>query len=182
MTTGRLRVVGQEELAGELGQAIREALCICFPADRAIFSKTLAWHGSAPAWGVIIEEYGRVVAHVGVVDRTLMAADEQVRVAGIQNVFVIPEHRGKGLGQQVMIRAMQEAGRLRFDGGLLFCIPAIAKVYTPCGWQVIEPSSVTRIDENGAALPLPEKNIAMYYPLERKGFPAGSIHLQGNDW
>ena len=29
---------------------------------------------------------------------------------------------------------------------------------------------------------LPEKNIAMFFPLSKNEFPDGNINLQGNDW
>jgi GNAT superfamily N-acetyltransferase len=180
--SNRIRVVTQKQLEGTLGRTLRKALCRCFPSDRKVFSKTLAWHGSAPAWGVVIEKSRHIVAHVGVVDRVVRAGHTPIRIAGIQNVFVLPEYRGQGLSQQAMNKAMKEALRRQFDCGLLFCIPAIAKVYTVCGWQILGPRKVTRTDENGTALPLPGKNIAMFYPLKRKGFPRGPIHLQGNDW
>ncbi len=38
------------------------------------------------------------------------------------------------------------------------------------------------IDENGAVVPLPAKNIAMFHPLRRATFPLGTIHLQGDHW
>jgi GNAT superfamily N-acetyltransferase len=50
-----------------------------------------------PAWNVIVEDAGMVVAHVGIIDRVIKAGNRQLRIAGIQNVFVLPEYRGQGL-------------------------------------------------------------------------------------
>lgn len=105
----QLKIIGRRELQGETGRLIRKGLCVCFPADRDVFSKTLAWHGSVPSWGVVLEAGDRVISHVAVVDRTIRVGKESLQAAGIQNVFVLPEGRGKGLSQQVMNEAMREA-------------------------------------------------------------------------
>lgn len=177
-----LRIVQEAEMSAGLDQAIKAGLCHCFPADREIFTKARAWHGSAPTWSVIAEDGEVIVAHVGLVDRVVKAGTRQLRVAGIQNVFVLPERRGQGLCDLVMNAAMQEAGRLGFDAGLLYCIPTLEKVYARCGWFLLPKADIIRMDEQGAEIPLPDKNIAMFHPLKVVEFPTGTIHLQGNDW
>ena len=178
-----ISVIEETEISFELDVEIKAGLCRCFPPDGAIFSKTRSWHGSGPAWSVIIEEDGKVPAHVGIVDRTiLVSGDTRIRVAGIQNVFVLPEGRSKGFCDQIMNKAMSEADKRNFDCGLLFCVPEIEKIYSRCGWQLLPKERVIRVDENGNEVQLPEKNIAMFYPLIITEFPSGDIHLQGNDW
>jgi len=177
------RIVLEAEIDAALDQAIRDGLCRCFPDDCEVFSRTRAWHGSGPAWSVVVEgDDGRVIAHVGIVDRTITAGGQPVRVAGIQNVFVVPEGRGKGLCDLVMNAAMVEAGRRGFDVGLLYCVPNLEKVYARCGWRLLPRERIIRVDENGKEIALPEKNIAMFHPLKLAVFPTGEIHLRGNDW
>ena len=43
----------------------------------------------------VIENKGEVIAHLGVVDRTIMVGDIPIRIAGIQGVIVLPEFRRK---------------------------------------------------------------------------------------
>ncbi len=175
-------VIDETEMSPELDQSIRDGLCVCFSPDVEVFSKTRTWHGSAPAWSVVMEMDGKVVAHVGIVDRKIRVGDRFLRVAGIQNVFVLPEERGKGLCDAVMDTAMVEAAKRRFDAGLLFCVPELEKVYARVGWKLMPKEDVVRIDDNGAEQKLPAKNIAMFFPLKVKKFPPGTIHLRGNDW
>lgn len=171
-----------KRMSPRLDKAVRKGLCQCFPADKDIFAKTRAWHGTLPAWSIVIEHKGRVIAHAGIVDRTVRIASGQLRAAGIQNVFVLHAYRGQGLVERIMAASMDEAESLGFDCGLLFCIPELARLYYKCGWIILPGISVIRIDDKGEEMPVPDKNITMYYPLLYKGIPHTTIHLQGNDW
>ncbi len=176
-----VRIVDERDMSDRLDAAIRESLCACFPADREAFSHSRAWHGSGPAWSVLIERDGIVIAHAGVVDRTILAGGQRVRVAGVQNVFVLPEHRGCGLFRRIMSTVREEGRRRGCELGMLFCIHDIGILYERLGWRFIE-RDVTRIDENGCPQPLPEKNLIMIEPLSRTDLPPGDLLLQGNDW
>jgi len=128
-------------------------------------------------------EHGEaVIAHAGIVEREIRAGTTPIRVAGVQNVLVLPEFRGQGLFRQVMCAAMEEARRRGLDLGLLFCTPEIGRKYTRLGWLLLTGRQVTRIDEHGRAQPLPAKNVTMFYGLRLEAVPPGDLHLQGNDW
>jgi len=177
-----LTVVEERDVDTRLDQAIRKCLCTCFPADAGIFSQTRAWHGSASAWCVTLHDGEELVAHVGLTDRHITIGSKPAHIAGVQNVFVLPTRRGQGLCDMVMNRAMAEALRRNFDFGLLFCVPQLEKVYARCGWLSLGEREVIRVDETGSEVPIPGKNIAMFHPLRQTEFPAGLIHLRGNDW
>jgi predicted acetyltransferase len=174
--------LSETEIDPELDAAIRKSLCTIFPDGISTFSQTRAWHGSVSSWTHIIEDKGCIIAHLGVVDRSILIGDKPLHIAGIQGVIVLPEYRRKGLSDQLLIAAMEEAQRREFDLGLLFCMPILEKIYTRCGWRCLSRRNIIRVDENGDEKPLPEKNIAMEYPLQKNTFPEGDIHLQGNDW
>jgi len=177
----KLSVIDERDISPEIDRAICSALCCCFPADAAVFSRTRAWHGSAPSFSVVMRADKDIIAHVGVVDRVIEAGAGTVRVAGLQNVMVIPEYRGLGLAAEIVRVAMKEAAKLSFECGLLFCIPVLEKVYAAAGWMSLGMRDVIRL-ENGTPMPIPDKNIAMYYPIRLHVFPAGRINLLGNDW
>lgn len=177
-----LKIIDETEIAPELDLEIKEALCRCFPADAEIFSRSRAWHGSVPAWSVILVDDNCIAAHVGIVDRTVKVGEAFARAAGIQNVFVLPEYRGMGFCEKVMYVAMKEAEKRNFDAGLLYCVPQLEKVYAKCGWRLLPERKIVRIDETGKHVPLPDKNITMFFPLKMRRFPEGTINLQGNDW
>lgn len=177
-----VRVVAETAMSPAEDAAIRAGLCQCFPPDESVFSQTRAWHGSYPTWSVLVEQEGCIVAHAGIVERDVLFGVERVRVAGIQNVFVLPELRGGRLFRQVMSAAMEEALRRDLDLGLLFCTPDIGRKYARLDWQLLEGRNATRINEDGIAEPLPAKNVAMIYPLHHRNAPPGDIDLLGNDW
>lgn len=176
------RIVPEDKISPAEDAAIRAALCLCFPPDREVFSHSRAWHGSYPTWSVLVDQQDRIIAHAGIVEREVLIGTERVRVAGIQNVFVLPEYRGAGLFQQVMSVAMDVALHRGLDLGLLFCSREIAVKYARIQWRLLEARNATRIDENGCPASLPAKNVTMVYPLRRSEAPPGDIHLLGNDW
>ncbi|MGA2064466.1 MAG: GNAT family N-acetyltransferase [Thermoguttaceae bacterium] len=174
-------VVDEARMPPDLDERIRAALCACFPADRAVFHRTRAWHGSPPQYSAVLEDAGRVIAHAGIVRRTITVGGAPLLVAGVQNVCVLPECRGQGLSDRVLQAAMDEARRRGFDCGLLFCVPALGPLYARGGWQGLGPREVVRVEE-GREVPLSGENVAMFYPLRIAAFPGGPIHLCGNDW
>jgi GNAT superfamily N-acetyltransferase len=177
----KLSVVDETAMPPALDAKIRGGLCTCFPRDVAVFRHTRPWHDSPPQYSVLAVEGDEIIAHAGVVGRTITVGDVSLRVAGIQNVYVLPSHRGQGLSGRVLAEAMAEAARRQFDCGLLFCEPALERIYAGGGWHDLGPRQAVRI-EAGREMPLPEKNITMFFPLRLAQFPDGLIHLRGNDW
>lgn len=174
-------LIDEHDMSPQLDAEIRSGLCRCFPADVEIYAQTRAWHEAVPSYSIVLTDAGQVVAHLGVVDRTITVAGRPLRVAGVENVYVLPERRGQGLSRRVLLPAMAEAARRKFAVGLLFCLPTLESLYGSCGWQALPGADIVRV-ENGGELPLPAKNIAMFHPLGVAVFPAGRIHLGGNDW
>jgi len=167
----------------QVDQAIRERLCICFPDDCEYFSHTRPWHDCVPAWSVLIEDdSGEIIAHAGIIDRTIEVNDQHIRIAGAQNVFVLPEYRGKHVVKQLLDAAMKYAAQNKFDCGLLCCHIDRERIYARCGWHTIPNRPIIRVDETGKEVPLAEHKIAMCYPLSLRKFPPGTVHLKGNTW
>ena len=177
-----IKIIEEKNITPQLDSEIKNALCLCFPEDRNFFSLSRAWHNSYPEISFIMLENNRIVAHVAIVNRRIMVRNQFVKVAGIQNVFVLPEYRGKGLCKEIMTFAMQNIKKYNFDLGLLFCVPDLERTYSQCSWSIMSKREITRTTESGETIPLPNKNISMYYPLEMKQMPEGNIDLMGNDW
>lgn len=176
------QVVEESAMPAKLDAAIRRGLCRAMPEEAAFFARSRAWNGCVPAFSIVLQQRdGEVIAHVGLVDRTLKIGTRRVRVAGIQNVFVSPDARGGGFGKEAMRRAMTEAGRRGFDGGMLFCLPTLEAYYASLGWRGMESNSI-QVGEDGTERPIPAKNIAMYFPLALAELPLGIVRLCGNDW
>jgi predicted N-acetyltransferase YhbS len=179
--TFALELVEESALPPALDRGIRELLCECFPPDVEVFSQTRHWHGTAPEYALVYRADNLLSGHVAVVRRTIRVGNRAVPIAGIQNLAVRPSFRGTGLAQALMTEAMDEARRRGVRFGLLFCVPGLERFYRNLGWVRID-APVTMLDENGATVPIPGKNIGMTLDLSGEPFPAGLIHLEGRDW
>ncbi len=69
------RVINEVDMPADLDAIIRQNLCRAHPAGAATFKETRSWHESYPIFSIILEEAGDVIAHVGVVDRTIAVGD-----------------------------------------------------------------------------------------------------------
>ena len=176
-------VVLEQDISPDLDKEIRDLLVECFPADREYYGRQSWWH-CVPAYRVIARDsQGPIVAHAGVVDRTVSVGDDlsKMRVAGVQGFCVSKYHRGTDLSRRMMFIAIEEAIKRRFDAGLLFCIDELEAVYTAMGWRRLN-SNVYMLDDEKGKTPIPAKNITMYYPPGKSRFPPGDIDLAGTDW
>jgi len=176
-------IVNEQDISSELDKAIRKILVVCFPADCEYYQRQSWWH-CIPSYRVLVrDEKGSIVAHTAVVERIVTVGSKlsEVRVAGVQSFCVLPSYRGTGLSDNVMSAAMEEANRRGFDAGLLFCVDRLKTVYGRMGWVKLDAAVYMADDREGRIL-IPAKNIAMFYPLRAKQFPAGDIDLAGTDW
>ena len=179
----RFSIIREQDILPDLDKAIRDLLVACFPADREYYGRQSWWH-CVPAYRVLGRDAaGSIVAHAGIVDRIVKMGEGNVRtrVAGVQGFCVSQDHRGAGVSKRLMSAAMEEATRLRFDAGLLFCIGELEAVYGRMCWEKLD-SDVYMLDEESGKTPIPAKNITMFYPLGKRQLPPGDIDLAGTDW
>ncbi len=179
---GTVQIFDEQSLTPQVEAAIRQTLVKCFQKDAEFFSHSRAWHGSAPTFSAVVVEGDEVIAHLGVVERRVTVGGTLVDVAGLQNVCVLPEHRGRGFCREMLAAAMAEAKGRGVDFGLLFCVAATVPVYERSGWQRLLDRSVVRVDSDGREKALEEGNLPMWLPLGKRDFPVGEVHLGGNDW
>jgi GNAT superfamily N-acetyltransferase len=175
------RIIIEPHIDRRTDQSIRLGLCICFPDDVEFYSKTRGWNQYDPSITTVVERDGEVVAHAAAIDTEIRVGTRMVRIAGIMNVFVLPEYRQQGLATEVIQAALEEAERQGFDVGLLFCKSWLEPVYRNGDWIKITGRHITRF-VGGRELPLRGNIISMYYPLRERTLPPGDIHLQGNEW
>lgn len=98
----------------------------------------------------VIEVDGKLVARVGVYDRTMLFNKREFRIGAIGGVCTLPEYRGNGLAKALLddcTEYMQENG---FFASMLFGEPAI---YGRKGWQVLSSFGIS----GNLKLPLPSK-------------------------
>ncbi len=176
------KIIKESQIDNELDAEIRKSLCICFPWHKHIYENLRPWHGIAPLFTVFIERNRDIIAHAAVVDTQIKIDNRPFRVAGLQNVFVIPDYRKKGVSNIILQAAVTEAEKYDFDFGLLFTsYDPVLKVYARNGWREIENQDFYKI-EDGKTVAFPPDKHKMFYPLELKDFPKGTVQLTTNDW
>ena len=177
----RARIVDENEVDDVLDAGIKSILINCFPHNKEKFSKARKWRGNVALYNAVIETDGVVCGHIAVVDRTITVGGEPLRIAGVANVSVLPEYRGRGLSDGMLKAVMEEAGKREFEVGFLFTIEGIKKVYGRNGWIEVVGRTVVRVEKEEEII-MPAESIKMYYPLKRQEFPPGDIHLCGDKW
>jgi len=48
------RIIDEQDVSPDLDAAIRRTLVTCFPRDVEFFSRSRAWHGSAPSFTAVV--------------------------------------------------------------------------------------------------------------------------------
>jgi GNAT superfamily N-acetyltransferase len=165
-------IVNESDMRPSLDKALKGLLSVCFPEDRALFSKSRYWNGVVPVYTVIVKNGQRIIGQLGIVSRTVVWGDEDITIAGVQSLCVTPDYRGRGLAKQLLAAAMEEAGRRGFPAGLLFCKPKLKQFYDGEGWETVD----------GRVFYMSKKYITMYLSLRENITNAGDIDLQGIDW
>lgn len=178
----KIRVLKEEEIDDKLDAVIRDRLVFSFPNSQTSFKDTRNWRDNVPLFSVVMgDENDDIIAHLAVADKTILVGTEQLRIAGIANIFVMPDFRNRGYVGKILSSAMNEAKMLEFDFSLLFTGQETKKVYARYGWiEIIGQKCI--IDKNGEESEMLPDSVPMYYPLTNKDFPVGTIYLQGDTW
>ena len=86
-----------------------------FEADCADFLQDAISSGRWHIW--VAELDGRIVSHafVALIDKVPRAVHENSKIAYLTNVYTRPDHRGRGMGAQLIKRAQQAAREARVE-------------------------------------------------------------------
>lgn len=96
----------------------------------------IAWREKSGHVGMM--EAGRLIAHAGWVPVRVGAAGAAVEAVGLGGVLVHRDHRGRGVGGQLVTGAMVRMGALGRPMGLLFCRTQRVPFYQGLGWKVLQ--------------------------------------------
>ena len=173
-------LVYESDMTPVLDAQIRDLLVECFPKTASYFCHKRGSKGSMPLYSVILTSNNKVIGHLSVTQRYILIGKREYKTAGVQNVAITKEFRGKSLLGPMLEMAQNEAVAQDFDFAMLFTGEDIKKAYSRWGWIEIPNMVLERID--GKLLTEPRGGIQMYYPLVMDHVPAGPIDLQGTSW
>ena len=66
-----IRTIDEDLIDVRTDRLIKQGLCICFPEDIAVYSKTRAWNDYNPSFSVVIEKNNAVIAHAAIIEKTI---------------------------------------------------------------------------------------------------------------
>jgi GNAT superfamily N-acetyltransferase len=126
-----------------------------------------------------VEEDGRVVSHVGLLEEVVAAGGERVRVCGVGAVVTVPEAQGRGHARRAMRRAaevMRDETEAEF--GMLYCLERLVPFYASLGWRLVEGENVFGQPAGPALSPFR----VMVLPLRGRAWPPGRVVVEGLPW
>ena len=175
------RIINESDIGEAFADTLKKCLCICYPKDVEVFSKVTYWY-SIPSYRVVVERDNNIISHIAIIDRIIGIGQKQVRVAGIQSVFVLPEYRGQNLCDKMFSMVLDESRRRNHDFSVLFCKPVLEKFYNRFGYEMLDNMQLVFLDDSGMKQILSGEEIAMWTPVCKDVFPLGNICLNGNKW
>jgi predicted N-acetyltransferase YhbS len=165
--------------------ALAELLRAAFVEAPDEFAGLRSWgwaRKEARLW--LADDDGRPVAHLAVGRRLVRVGGAELLVAGVGDVGVSPDARGRGLGATLMkeLRA-RSTTEFAADFGLLLCAEGVVDFYRRTGWTRVA-NMVRYVDPHDERTVREATSPVMVLPARRPPahWPEGLIDLRGLPW
>ena len=133
-------------------------------------------------WYVMGRLGGKLVSHIGIVDRTVRVGGQSLSIAGIGGVATHPQFRRRGftgmLLQTALEQMRQRGSGNSYDFAMLFCSDPMLPYYTKRGFSEV-PNPV-HILEAGRWILFEDHRMVL--PLSGKPWPEGEVDVSGRSW
>ena len=173
----QLQVLAEHEIPDSSSKEIADLLEVCFPAtfDGRTYYKQL------PHFRLLWWRGGTLVAQLGIDSRVVNVDTRILKIFGVIDLCVHPEHRSSGMASQMLSR-VEEIARLH-DRDHLVLMADRHDVYLKCGFVRVEPAFVTwlAIDER-KTVDVFHRDLSdcfLVKPLSSEAWPAGEIDMLG---
>jgi predicted N-acetyltransferase YhbS len=87
---------------------------------------------------VMLWDEGALAAVCRWIERSIEVDGQSYSIAGLAGVLVNPAYRGRGLGKQLVLAAMEDARGRGYTWGVLFCGGHRRTFYEQFGWHLLE--------------------------------------------
>jgi hypothetical protein len=125
----------------------------------------------------VIRDAGQIIAHSGVISRTIGTTAGDMTVAGLSRVCSNPAYRGKGLGEIVVRQAFKLVGDGLFPFSLFQTSYKVRLFYEKLGAALVTNRIINSLAEDPATNPFWD-DVVLRYP-SNLGWPEGEIDLCG---
>jgi aminoglycoside 2'-N-acetyltransferase I len=162
-----------KDLSPEESDEALRLLNIVFETD------TSGWTWAQDDWRLLVRVDNRMVAHVGIVERTCLVNGEPVKVGGVGGVGTHPDWRRQGLAALAMRKTADfMINRLEAEFGVLFCAHEMVPYYQRLGWKMID--APVFFDQPGGK---EQCNFpVMFLPGTKHSWPQGDVDVCGYPW
>jgi predicted GNAT family N-acyltransferase len=134
---------------------------------------------SAVDWHVLARVEGKLVSHVGIVERLAQVNGQAVKLGGIGGVVTLMGWRGRGLAHSTMHAAQGfMCEELAVEFGLLICDRVMVPFYQRLGW--VEEEGPLMYDQPEGEVTL--EDVFMVCSCSGKAWPEGAVNLCGYPW
>lgn len=173
----RIDYVEDTAVDAALDLALRELLSACFTKPQDHVFKTRRYFNEPPShrW-IVRDEAGAPVAHVAAHEKLLLAGDGRaLRIGGIAEVCVHPDHRGRGHVKQLIAAAHRHMSA----AGMTFSVLAGSELYY--GSSGYRPVNNLLRDEVGSAGEVVRVRAEGFLatPLTNTAWPEGDVYISG---
>lgn len=168
-------------------RAIAELLCLIWPKPEKpvdVRQKQLIALGdgyqgpeSQHPRSFLIRDAGQVIAHSGMIPRTIGTSAGDITVAGLSRVCSNPAYRGKGLGELVVREVFKLVDNGVFPHSLFQTNEKVRQFYEKLGAVLVTNRIVNSRAEGPPANPFWDE-VVLRYPQDR-AWPEGEIDLRG---
>ena len=132
--------------------------------------------GLAPQ-SFLIRESGRLIAHSAVLPRSIGSTEGDLQIAGLTKVCTCPEHRGRGLGEEIVRPVFDLVDQGDFQFSLFQTTQKVRPFYEKLGACTVDNPIVNSLGIDHQESPFWDK-VIMRYPKDR-AWPQGEIDMRG---
>ena len=167
-----------DSLSKELREEIDTVDHLAFTMDGEEDDDNIEWAASS-TWFVLGRLGGRLVSLIGVLNRTISVAGQNLAIAGVGGVATHPDFQRRGFAASLMQAAAEQMRRLGgYDFAMLYCSPEMIPYYAKCGYrQVLNPIYIL---QHGQRVLFEDHQMVL--PLSGKPWPDGDVDVNGPPW
>ncbi len=165
-----------DDVDATLDRQLRELLSTCFtkPGDE-IFAVHRYYRQMPQHRWLVRDSAGVPIAHVAVHDKAIGTEAGEMPIAGVAEVCVHPDYRGRGLVKRMLVAAHEWMAGREYAFSVLFGNP---RVYGSSGYRSVTNDLRLTDLATGAVAVAPRDN-AMILPMKLSDWPDGEIDLHG---
>ena len=159
-----------------LDRQLRELLSLCFTKDVDVVFRERRYFHEPPRWRWFVRgAAGELIAHIAMHDKRIGTTAGELRIAGIAEVCVHPQHRGQGLVRDLLATIHEWLAAHGIPLSVLF---GDKKHYASSGYRNVSNPLRYLKPETGAWV-VESSDWVMVKPLANLEWPAGLVDLRG---